>query len=263
MRLFVLVGSGVLLLVAAGYFAVGSLTPRPSPPAAAVYEPPVPRRAGVPEWEWRNPVPPFEPDPNSPYTPLEQIIRRHMREAHPDSGSRDELARYKKRGQQFRDAGGLSPDALPVYLRMLTPDSGMDWRDEGKILQLVSWIDDGDRSAFRRPAAERLKHRDGFAVREAVRLLKEIGTPAEAAEVVRLIETFEFDHPNDHSYGGVAYAVLDTLTAIGTEAEIQALDQAKARNFLWGNDKFWANAEECKKAIRERLAKEKQQANKK
>ncbi len=256
MRRFLLVGSGVLLLVVAVLFVYGRLTPRPVPPVATVYEPPVPRQAGVTEWEWRNPLPPFEPDPNSPFTSQEQAILRYLKRGHADRRSEREMAIEKRDKRAFVDAGGYTPDALPFYLRLLTTESGHAWGHDSAIMRHVSWIP-SDRSTFRQPAVERLKHTKGSTVESAVRLLKEIGTPTEAAEVVKLIENFEFDHPGDHSYGGVAYAVLDALTAIGTEAEIKALDRAKANNFLWDNDKFWAHAEECKTAIRERLAKEK------
>ncbi len=253
MRRFVLLGSCGLLLIAVGLFVAGRLMPpRPSQWVLPPEPPPEP----IPVF------PPEEPDPTSAYTPREQTILRFMRRVQPDTLSRVERAEYEQREREFREAGAYSPDMLPFYLRLLTADSGFNWQMEGKILRQVARIP-GDRSAFRQPVVERLKHSRPGVVGAALRLLKEVGTSAEAAEVAKLIENYEFDHPGDRFFDDVAYAVLDTLSAIGTEAEIKALEQAMAHHFLWDDDKFWAKAEACKTAIRERLAKEKEQADKK
>jgi hypothetical protein len=249
-RRFVLIGSGVLLLIAVGLFVAGSLTPPRPSPWVLPPEPPPPPPEPIPV------LPPVEPDPNSPYTPHEQAIRRYLTRGRADRESKRSMALEARDERAFVAAGGYTPAAFPFYLRLLAPDSGIDWRVEAKILDQVSRIP-GDRTAFRKPAVERLKHPKRGLVGDAIRLLKEIGTPAEAAEVVKLIENFEFDRPGERLRDDMAYSILDTLAAIGSEAEIKALDQAKARNFLWDNDKFWTKAEECKTAIRERLAKEK------
>jgi hypothetical protein len=250
-----LIGAGVMLLVGVGLFVADSLIPRPSPPVQVPATVPSPPEEPIPV------LPPVEPDPNFPYTPNEQAIRRYLTRGRTESDPKSRACQARDE-RAFFEAGGHTPAALPFYLRLLTTDSGFVWAMEVGILHEVSGIT-ADRSAFRRPAAERLKHSKGSTVESAVRLLKEIGTPAEAAEVARLIENFEFDRPGQVLRDGLAYAILDTLAATGSEAEIKALEQAKARNFLWDNDKFWAKAEECKVAIRERVAKEKEKADKK
>lgn len=64
--------------------------------------------------------------------------------------------------------------------------------------------------------------------------------------------------PRDHSY---FVAALDNLRKFGAEAEIKELDRAKDEYLLWSDRDFWDKAEGCKKAIRDRLAK--QQADRK
>lgn len=246
---------GVLTLAGVGYviaLATSSHTPRLTNEQA-------PDRVSMPS----PPVPLGEPQLVN--TPQEEAIVRGL---YPNSESdrlilprsAEEKQQYRQRVEQRKraaeEAGGNSPSAFPLYLRLLTAKSRL-WRDwDARVMRKVAEIP-GDRTAFRQPAVDRLNDPDLNLAKEAMKLLVQIGTAEDVPAVVERFVTIEYDDrvvPRDHAYFAEG---LKILAKFGGEAEIATLDQAKAEHLLSGDDKFWAKAEECKTAIRERLAKEK------
>ncbi len=238
---------GVLALVGAAYLIV-LVTNRPTRPADD--RPPPPVQLDLPR----------QPElPPSPFTAREQVILQHLGRGPVIDYSpptRADVERQARLDREFDSAGGNSPDAFPLYLRLLEWCPPIDPSVEASIFSEVARIP-GDRAAFRPFAVARLNDPKTSVASAAVRLLGQIGTPTEAAAVTKLFDYYEYDFPGEKRDVYFFMQVLTTLAAIGTEAEIQAINEAKAKHLLWDRDDFWKKAEECKAAIRERLAKEK------
>lgn len=254
---------GVLALVGVGYLvalATSTHTPRPAnvrPPD----RPPPPIKVNLPP-----PPPPAPPEePRPVYTDQELAIIRGMVPEHEEGfrwrepgsvAAREYEQRVELRKRAFEKAGGDTPAALPLYLRLLTMNRP---RDVGSDMAVMWWVAKipGERSAFRQPAVDRLNDPNLHMAMAAMKLLAQIATPEDVPAVVERFIKIEYDdriEPRDHAYFAEG---LKILAKFGGEAETAALDQAKAEHLLANDDKFWAKAEACKMAIRERLAKQK------
>ncbi len=254
---------GVLALAGVAYLVVLA-TASPSRPANVRAPdrppPPVPLRVGVPPAVDPAPVPPTPPQQ---FTPHEQAILDGLNlYAGFECGiyTLEEKQQFQQqvvqRKRAAEAAGGNTPAAFPQYLRMLTLDRPRDLSSELSVMRKVAEIP-GDRAAFRKPAVDRLNDPDLHMAMAAMKLLVQIATPEDVPAVVERFVTIEYDdrvEPRDHAYFAEG---LKILAKFGGVAEITALDKAKAEHLLANDAAFWAKAEACKTAIRERLAKEK------
>jgi hypothetical protein len=259
-RRFVLTGSGVLVLVAVFLFVDG-LTYLPSlangPPLHDGQRLRTPASVSTPYAP-----PPEKPGPPSPFSGYEQAILRYLYQGAPTRPASGRFGEWTQLTQEFEKAGGHTPAAFPFYLRLLTWEPRIDRMPERAVIRLVTQTP-GDRSTFRKPAVARLNDPDLSLAKLAMQLLVQIAEPEDVPAVVERFVSIEYDdrvEPRDHAYFAEG---LKILMKFGGEAEIAALDKAKAEYLLQKDDKFWAKAEACKKAIRERLAKEKDRVDKK
>lgn len=157
--------------------------------------------------------------------------------------------------KQIRDAGGYSEAALPVYMKWLKTDPPLHWSPLSRILGFLQKCE-GDLSDFRGPVVKLLTHEEIAVSRNAVRLLKQIGTEEDAAAVASQLGRIT---------NSVAYynALVDTLSVIGSEKEIETLEAERKAGLLPEHPRFWEKVDACEKTIRERAAKKKDAKGKK
>jgi hypothetical protein len=253
-RRLVFIGSSALVLAAVVLFAIHWIDLPPS--LGGSDEPPSNRLPGAPP----PPPAPVGTAPQSPFTPDEQAILRYLYRGGGDGPSRS--GEWAQLVQEFEKAGGQTPRSLPFYLRLLNWKPRLHWSSEESVLKIVAKIS-GDRSAFRKPALERLGAYSSPLAQAAMELLAQIAEPEDAPAVAAQFKYVEFDDTTE--YRGPEYfrPALVILAEYGTESEIAKIDKAKEEHLLWSDRRFWAKAEACKKAIRERLAKEKEKDDKK
>lgn len=150
----------------------------------------------------------------------------------------------------IRSLGGYSPAAFPVYMKWLDrepiPLPGVILSRIFLMLQQAN----GDKSAFRTHAVAFAAHEHKGVSRNAILLLAQIGTKEDAAAVANQLKR----RMNDVAYYD---SIIATLSAIGTEKEIEAIEAERKAGLLKDYPRFWARVDECEKAIRERVAKKK------
>ncbi|MEO2089483.1 MAG: hypothetical protein ABGY75_08305 [Gemmataceae bacterium] len=185
---------GVLALAGVGYaivLATSTHTPRPAnvrPPD----RPPPPVRVILPQKQ-----PPMAPPTDSQpvFTDQELVILSGLVPEyegdfrwHPPGSTEEQ--QYEQRVEQRRraaeEAGGNTAAALPLYLRVLTMDRPRDVSSEMAVMRRVTQIP-GDRSAFRKPAVDRLNDPNLHMAMAAMKLLVQIAT---AEDVPAVVERF-------------------------------------------------------------------------
>ena len=146
--------------------------------------------------------------------------------------------------KKVRAAGGYSAAAFPLYMEWLNSDPPLGWATTSRILRIISHSE-GERACFR-PVVVSLTSNEKMAVSVgAIQLLEQIGTEDTAPAVAAQLRRKEKD-------SGYYYSIVKTLTAIGTEKEIELLDEMKETGLLKDDGRFWMKVADCKKAIQAR-----------
>jgi HEAT repeat protein len=153
--------------------------------------------------------------------------------------------------QEYRKLIDLRETAFPAYEQILN-DPTVNTFEVVRIFGVLGGVQ-ADRRQFVEPAARRLADHDTDLRRSAIQLLGRIGSRSDAAPVVALL----WDEDRT-----VVYAAAETLSAIGGERELVALDiwaQANAES-LRIDSQLRQRTEQARDALRQRAEEERKKA---